>query len=104
MEIVFVIGDKQGKKVHLSKERYKHILKHPNMYNQIENIKETLQNPTTIRYYEEDKNVKYYYKEFKQRDAIERYLLVSVKYLNGEGFVITSFFTNKITGLKWKTK
>jgi 2-polyprenyl-3-methyl-5-hydroxy-6-metoxy-1,4-benzoquinol methylase len=23
--------------------------------------------------------------------------------LNGEGFIITSFFTNKIIGLKWKT-
>ena len=34
-------------------------------------------------------------------DPSERYLLVSVKYLNGEGFVITSFFTNKITGAKW---
>ncbi|MBS3074724.1 hypothetical protein J4447_04735 [Candidatus Pacearchaeota archaeon] len=26
------------------------------------------------------------------------------KYLNGNGFVITSFFTNKITGQIWKTK
>ncbi len=37
-------------------------------------------------------------------DSLERYLLVAVKYLNGEGFVITSFFTNKITGLRWKIR
>ena len=71
------------------------------MHEQIENIKIALQNPTTIRHNEEDKSVRYFYKDFKERVPSERYLLVSVKYLNGEGFVITSFFTNEITGLKW---
>lgn len=104
MEVVFVIKDKTGRKIHLSKERWKHILKHPNMHDQLENIKEILQNPATIRYYEENENTRYYYKEFKNRDSSERYLLVSVKYLNGNGFIITSFFTNKITGLKWTIK
>lgn len=101
MDYVFEIIDKTGRKIHLSKERWKHILKHPHMYNQLENIKITIQNPTTIRYYEEDEDVRYFYKEFKNRNAVERYLLVSVKYLNGEGFIITSFFTDKIMGLKW---
>lgn len=77
MEIIFEIIDENKKRIHLSKERYKHILKHPNMHNQLENIKITIENPTTIRYYEEDKNVVYYYKEFKNREPLERYLLVS---------------------------
>ena len=76
--------------------------KHPHMYDQIENIKITIQNPATIRYYEDDENAMHFYKEFKNKNIKERYLLVSVKYLNGKGFIITSFFTNKITGLKWK--
>ena len=101
MEFVFEIIDKTGKKTHLSKERFKHIQKHPHMQDSIENLKITLKNPTTIRY---DEKVTYFYKEFKEMDFSERYLLVSVKYLNGEGFIITSFFTNKITGLKWKIK
>ena len=104
MEIIFEIIDRNKKKVHLSKERYKHILKHPNMHSQLENIKTALQNPTAIRYNEEDESVAYFYKEFKDSDVSEKYLLVSVKYLNGEGFVITSFLTNKITGLKWKAE
>lgn len=103
MKIIFEINDKTGRKIHLSNERWKHILKHPFMHDQIENIKITLQNPTTIRYFEQDENAKHFYKEFKHRDASEKYLLVSVKYLNGKGFVVTSFFTNKITGLKCKT-
>ena len=72
-------------------------------YNQLENIQSTLKNPTTICY-EEDETVLYFYREFKSMEPLERYLLVAVKYLNGEGFIITSFFTNKITGLKWEAK
>lgn len=101
MKTIFEVTDKTGRKIHLSEERWKHILKHPQMHNQIENIKETLKEPVTIRYFEQDKDVRHFYKEFKHRDSSERYLLVSVKYLNGKGFIITSFFTNKITGLKW---
>jgi len=104
MSYVLEVIDKSGKKVHLSKERWKHILKHPHMHDQIEAIQDTLKSPITIRYFEGDENVRYFYKEFKDKDISERYLLVSVKYLNREGFIITSFFTNKITGLKWKTR
>src|SRR3989344_7163815 len=98
--MIFQIKDRNGKLIHLSKERYKHILRHPHMHEQLENIKLTIQKPTTIRCYEEDEKVMFYYREFKNNQPEEKYLLVSVKYLNGEGFVITSFFTDKITGLK----
>jgi len=73
------------------------------MDDSIEIIKSVLQYPETIRFNEDDESVRFFYKEFKDMDAFERYLLVSVKYLNGDGFVITSFYTNKITGAKWKT-
>ena len=103
MVYIFEITDKIGRKVHLTKERLKHIQKHPYMQDSIENIKDALKDPSTIRY-EDDKDVLYFYKEFKQMPKLERYLLVSVKYLNSEGFVITSFFTNKITGERWTAK
>ena len=73
------------------------------MHNHLESIQLTLQKPATIRY-DEDESVLYFYREFKENESREKYLLVAVKYLNGDGFIITSFFTNKITGLKWKTK
>lgn len=100
MRFIFEIIDKSKRKIHLSEERWKHILKHSSMPNQIENIKNALTNPLTIRYHEEDSDVRFYFLEFKNNKPEERYLLVSVKYLNGEGFVITSFFTNRIEGLK----
>ncbi len=103
MDIIFEVTDKLGKDVHLSKERWKHIQKHPHMHDNLENIQLVLKKPLTIRY-EEDESVLYFYKEFKENEPAEKYLLVGVKYLNGEGFVITSFFTNRITGSKWKIK
>ena len=57
MKIIFEIIDKTGREVYLSKERWKHILKHPNMHNQIESIKVTLEKPLAVRYYEEDEKV-----------------------------------------------
>ena len=98
MKILNII-DKNGKEIYLTLERLKHIQKHPHMHDPIENIKETLKNPTTIRY---ENNINYFYKEFKHLDPSERYLMISVKYLNDNGFIITSFFTNKLTGEKWK--
>lgn len=103
MSYVFEIIDKNKKRIHLTRERLKHIQKHPHMYDPLENIKDILKNPLTIRY-EDDSSVFYFYKEYKQMPPSEKYLMVSVKYLNGEGFIITSFFTNKITGEKWVAK
>ena len=102
---ILKIRDKTGKEIHLSEERWKHILKHPQMdENQLENIKRTIINPMIIKFNEDDSSVKYFYTQFKQNKPEEKYLLVAIKYLNGSGFITTSFFTNKTTCLKWETK
>jgi hypothetical protein len=62
----------------------------------IELLKETLQKPQKIRISKYDQNVRWYYKYDKARKSSARYLLVSVKYLNGDGFIITAFYTRKI--------
>ena len=38
------------------------------------------------------------YKYYKERESEAKYLMVVVKYLNSHGFIITSFYTNKIKG------
>lgn len=93
MTWVFVEKDKTGRRIHLSSERWNHIQKHPRMSGQIEKIKETLKSPLIIQEFEYDKDVRFYFRYYKEK---REYLFVSVKYLNGEGFVITSFFTDKI--------
>ena len=90
---IFEIVDKSERRIHLSRERWFHIQKHPEMVNQIEQIKETLTNPDKITEFEYDPDVRFYYRYYKER---KEYLFVSVKYLNGEGFIITSFHTDKI--------
>lgn len=49
-----------------------------------------------IKDYELDKTINYYYKYFKNRKSPAKYLLVIVKYLNGEGFIVTAYFEKNI--------
>jgi len=97
MNYVFEIIDKTGRKIHLTKERWGHITSssslHTYMTNYLEEIKQTLIRPDKIiSSINEDTKVNYYryYKEGKQ------YLRVIVKYLNGEGFVISTYFVRNI--------
>ena len=85
--------DKTGRNIYLTDERWKHILKHREMANQLEQIKDTLLYPDTIATVEHDQDIRFYYRYYKNR---KEYLFISVKYLNGEGFIITSFYTDKI--------
>jgi len=93
MAFIFEIKDKTGRTIHLTKERWAHIQKHPEMVNQLENIKETLQKPDIIHEFEYDQQVRFYFRYYKEK---REYLFISIKYLNGNGFIITSFYTDKI--------
>lgn len=94
---IFEIIDKSGRKIRLTKRQWRETtIKHPSMSAYLEEIKETLSKPDSICDYSIDKSVRYYYKYFKQIKSKNKYLLVIVKYLNGGGFVIKSYFENKI--------
>ena len=94
MTWIFEIIDKSGRKIHLSKEQWKHIMtEHSELANKVEEIKDTLTNPLTIKHSKYDENVRWYFKYYKK---LSKYLMVSVKYLNGEGFMITAFHTSKL--------
>ena len=90
---IFEIGDKSGRAIYLTHERWTHIQKHLEMPNQLELIKDTLLHPDKITIVDYDPNVRFYYRYYKER---REYLFVSVKYLNGKGYIITSFYTDKI--------
>ena len=90
---IFEIKDKTGRIIYLTKERWVHIQKHPEMSDQTGQIKETLRYPDKIMPFSYDAAVSFYYRYCKEK---KQYLFISVKYLNGEGFVITSFYTDKI--------
>jgi len=92
---IFEVKDKSGRVIYLSDERWKHILEHREMQNKLvlEKIKDALINPNKIMPDRYDSSARVYYKHYKDRNE---YLAVLVNYLNGEGFIITSFYTDQI--------
>lgn len=68
--------------------------KHPYMERYLEEIKETLKFPDKLMKYSLDKG--YYYKNYKYLKMPNHFVLVIVKYINNQGFVITSYLEEKI--------
>ena len=94
MSYIFTVKTKSGKIVHLSHERWTHIVqKHQDLSGSLEKIRETIIEPSFIKENRYEKEIRDYYKYYKED---KRYLLVAVKYLNDEGFTTTSFFTKKV--------
>lgn len=89
---VFETIDKTGRKIRLTKERWTHITspQHPHAYmtNYLEEIKHALVRPDIIRTSIYDENKVNYYFFLKEK---KKYIKVIVRYLNGEGFVITTY-------------
>ena len=91
---IFETFDKTGKKIRLTKRQWSHITtKHSDLSGKEEEIKNVLQKPDLILPHKFDEKSRNYYKYDKSEKA---YLLIAVKYLNGDGFVITSFYTKYI--------
>ena len=65
--------------------------KHPAIAGKEAQVQETLMNPDEVRESKTDPTVKLYYRLYSTA-----YLCVVTKHLNGEGFVITAYFTDRI--------
>ncbi len=93
MDIVFEIIDKTGRKIRLTRKQYSHICKkHPMISNYFEEIRETLIKPDKIINSNNNKNIGFYCKFYKKLKTPYQNILVIVKYLNGEGFIISAYF------------
>jgi len=97
MDYIFEITDKTRRNIYLRREEWVHITSpqslHPQMASYLEEIKQTLIKPDLIVPNKYDDKRANYYKLLKERKL---YVLVIVKYLNGEGYIISSFLTRKI--------
>ncbi|MBU2615488.1 MAG: hypothetical protein KKC19_00090 [Nanoarchaeota archaeon] len=93
--MIFEIMDKTGRRIRLTEKQWKHIRKdHPEIEDEML-IKNALRNPTKITS-SSGSDKFYYYNYYKDRISSDRYLLAVVKYLNGDGFVITAFYVKYI--------
>ena len=94
MSNIFEITDKTGRKIRLTKRQQTHITtKHPDFSGREEDIKRVLEKPDLILEHTFDKKARNYYRYDKREKS---YLLIAVKYLNGEGFIMTAFYTQRI--------
>ncbi len=100
MSYIFEIIDKTKRRIRLTSKQWLHIVKkHPVMANYIEEIKVTIQKPDKIIDIDLE-NIRYYYKYFKHRDSQNKFLLIVVKYLNGEGFIMSEIVFQFLSILK----
>ena len=79
--VVFRVLSKLRKVVSLDEDRWRHVLEHPEMQNQLERIKETVVNPDEVGESVHDSFVLLFYKLYTETPVTEKYLLVVVKVL-----------------------
>ena len=97
MSVVFEIKDKTGRKLRMTGWNWEHIIKrHPDISAEKEKIIETLENPDKITRSLKDEKVRFYYKYYKHRKSVNKFLMVLVKYLNGDGFIISAHFVRAV--------
>lgn len=91
--VLFTVIDSTGREIRLTEKQWSHICEHAEMIGEMENIKETILHPDTIVISPRDQHIHYHFRHYKEK---RKYLLVAVKFLNGDGFIITSFYSSKI--------
>lgn len=83
---------KLGKRIRVTKRYWDYIVsKHESVAGLEKEVMDTLINPSYVRLSKEDKAVSLYY------SAYDKYFLCVVcRHLNGDGFIITAYLTDKI--------
>ena len=102
-----IFADRYSRQIRLTDERLKHIKNdHPEMYGELEKIKETLLIPDKIIKSKTDSEVELFYRYYEITPVTKKYLCVIVKVINLDLFVITSYFTDTIKrgNILWEKK
>jgi len=95
--VIFEVTSKFDKKVSLTEGKYDHICKrHPEVFGELDKMKETLASPQIVRRSLYDEKVWLFYRFFENTSVTEKYLMVVARILNDEGLVVTSYFTGKV--------
>lgn len=90
-----IIIDYNGREIRLTIERKQHILEHPEMSDQFERIKETLEHPETVIATHNDSTVHVYHRYYEMTPVTSKFLQVAVKLLDGDAFVLTAFYSRR---------
>ena len=97
MDFIFEVTDKIGRKIRLTEKQWIHInKKHPTVANHLDKITETIEKPDAITESDKGDGVYLYYKYYKWLKSPYNYILAIVKYLNGEGYIMSAYFEKNI--------
>jgi hypothetical protein len=88
-------ADYEARVIRLTEERRTHILDHPEMADQLDRVAETLAGPDVVVSTSADETVHVYHKRYAQTPVTEKFLLVAVKVLGDDAFMLTAFFSNR---------
>lgn len=93
---IFEVKAYNNKKIRLTDVQQTHILFfHPEVEAEQEKMKDVLKNPEiVIEGATEDTRI--CYKFYPYTSVASKYLAVVIKVLDGEGFIVTSYFTEKV--------
>lgn len=92
MLVYIEVLSKLGQQIRTTKRHWDAIVgKHESVTGLEEQVKETLRNPAYVRLSKEDKAVYLYYAPYGGY-----FLCVVCRHLNGDGFIITAYLTDKI--------
>ncbi|MGQ9556210.1 MAG: hypothetical protein ACUVWR_19080 [Anaerolineae bacterium] len=91
-----VLTDYQNRAARLTQERWMHVLEHPEMIDQYGRIAETLAAPHLVIATARDKTVHTYHRLYERTPVSCKYLVVAVKLLEGDAFMLTAYFTSKV--------
>lgn len=91
-----ILLDRGGRAIRLTDERRLHILEHPEMYAQLDRIRETVAEPDVIIATTVDQSVHVYHRLYEQTPITRKYLLVAVKQLEEDAFVLTAFYSSRL--------
>ena len=89
--------DFQNRKIRLTDERFEHIISdHPEMSDQVDNIKYTLANPDIVIRSRTDSEADLFYRYYSGTPVGGKYLCIIVKGIGDDFFILTAYFTDTI--------
>jgi hypothetical protein len=89
--------DCNNRRIRLTDERLEHIeLDHPELYHQLDKIRETVVNPDLVVESRTDSEAELFYKHYSETPVGQKYLCVIVRVKCEDSFILTAYFTDTI--------
>jgi hypothetical protein len=85
----------EGRTIRLTDERIQHIERRQEMAGQEAKIDETVVNPDLVVESQQDPSVHLYHRLYEDTPVSRKYMLVAIKVLSDDAFIVTAFFTDR---------